>query len=105
MRKLLPLILLPLALFAACPFLRQTPAAASSGDEGEKSPRLLVHLLDYLAVDYGGAVKNGKVLSLSEYKEQLEFVKTVVELSQTLPEVKSSPEIQTLVLTLSNLIR
>jgi high-affinity iron transporter len=61
--------------------------------------------LDYLAVDYGGAVKDGKVLSLPEYKEQLEFVKTVGELSQTLPEVSASPEIQTLVQNLTHLIR
>jgi high-affinity iron transporter len=61
--------------------------------------------LDYLAVDYGGAVKNGRVLSVSEYKEQLEFVKTVVELGQTLPEVKTSPELQTLIQNLNTLIQ
>jgi len=67
-------------------------------------PRLLVHLLDYLAVDYGGAVQKGRVISLSEYKEQLEFVKTAVELSQSLPEVKASPEIQTQIQNLNDLI-
>ena len=54
----------------------------------EKSPRSLVHLLDYLAVEYGGAVKNGKILSLSEYKEQTEFAKTAMDLSQNLTELK-----------------
>src|SRR4051812_24442105 len=30
-------------------------------------------LLDYLAVDYGGAVRDGKVISASEYSEMREF--------------------------------
>jgi len=87
------------------PLFKAGTNPAFGGDEGEKSPRLLVHLLDYLAVDYGGAVKNGKVLSLSEYKEQQEFVKTVVELGQTLPEVKSSTDVQSLIQNLNNLIQ
>jgi high-affinity iron transporter len=92
------------ALILPVPGWRHSQLQASE-DASEKSPRLLVHLLDYLAVDYGGAVKNGRVLSVSEYKEQLEFVKTAVELSQTLPEVKSSPEIQSLVQNLNGLIQ
>src|SRR6185295_3854902 len=52
-----------------------------------------------------GAVKNGKVLSASEYREQLEFSKTVVELSQILPEVKASSEIQAAVGELNRLIQ
>ncbi len=97
--------LIHLFLFAVLltPFLLPFSVLASE-DNPEKSPRFLVHLLDYLAVDYGGAVKNGKVLSIPEYKEQLEFVKTVVDLSQTLPETKSSPEIQPLVQNLNGLI-
>jgi high-affinity iron transporter len=41
------------------------------------SPDLVVHLLDYLAKDYGGAVQNGKVISKTEYAEQLEFSETI----------------------------
>lgn len=37
------------------------------------SPELVVHLLDYLAKDYGGAVQNGKIISKGEYHEQVEF--------------------------------
>lgn len=33
-------------------------------------------ILDYLAVDYAGAVKDGKVVSQSEYDEMKEFVRT-----------------------------
>ena len=81
------------------------PGWVLADDSTEQTPRLLVHLLDYLAVDYGGAVQNGKVLSLSEYKEQQEFVKKTVELSQTLPGIKSSPEVQSLIQNLNGLIQ
>lgn len=88
----------------AWPFLKHSPSPASAEDAEEHSPRLMVHLLDYLAADYGGAVKNGKVLSLPEYKEQLEFAKTVLDLSQSLPEMKASPLVQTEMMKLEDLI-
>lgn len=47
--------------------------------EIEKSPRTLVHLLEYLAMDYPGAVQNGKVVSEPEYNEQKEFAGYVSE--------------------------
>jgi high-affinity iron transporter len=77
------------------PNFSRRPALAE--ESLEKSPRFLVHLLDYLAVDYGGAVKNGKILSLSEYKEQTEFAKAAVDLSQNLTELKANTEIPLLV--------
>jgi high-affinity iron transporter len=40
--------------------------------------RLAIHLLDYLANDYVGAVADGKVKSASEYDEQLEFSSKIV---------------------------
>lgn len=36
-------------------------------------------LLDYLAVDYGGAVHDGKVQSASEYEEMKEFAATAAQ--------------------------
>lgn len=45
----------------------------------EKSPDLVIHLLDYLAKDYAGAVQNGKVISQGEYAEQVEFIDIVVK--------------------------
>ncbi len=59
-------------------------------DTPERSPRLLIHLLDYIALDYPGAVKNGKVLSESEFKEQQEFGNTLVELNESIPELKNT---------------
>ncbi|MBN8555440.1 MAG: cytochrome c/FTR1 family iron permease [Deltaproteobacteria bacterium] len=57
---------------------------SASSPSVEKSPRALVHLLDYLASDYGGAVQNGKVTNEGEYQEQVEFVNLVVEISSAL---------------------
>lgn len=43
---------------------------------GEADVRRIWQILDYLAVDYGGAVKNGAVVSASEYAEMREFAAT-----------------------------
>ncbi len=40
--------------------------------------RFTVHMLDYLAQDYSGAVENGKVTNQSEYQEQIEFAEQVI---------------------------
>lgn len=50
-------------------------------------------LLDYIAVDYAGAVKHGAVTSASEYAEQNEFAATVTEKLAALPP---KPERQSL---------
>ncbi|WP_136623603.1 cytochrome c/FTR1 family iron permease [Bradyrhizobium centrolobii] len=50
-------------------------------------------LLDYIAVDYAGAVSHGTVLSPSEYAEQNEFAATVAAKLAALP---SKPERQAL---------
>ncbi len=42
-------------------------------------------LLDYVAVDYGGAVRDGKVISASEYAEMREFSASVAEKMAALP--------------------
>lgn len=58
----------------------------------ENNPSLVVHLLDYLAKDYGGAVQNGKILSKSEFAEQMEFSETVVKTSNHANDLKSNPQ-------------
>lgn len=50
-------------------------APASGADEG---PRQLWQLLDYVAVDYGGAVDKGVVVSDSEYAEMRDFTTNAV---------------------------
>lgn len=62
-----------------------TPLHAESQ---EHSPRLLSHLLDYLANDYPRAVANGEILSAEEYEEQREFSAAVMEAGRALPETR-----------------
>jgi high-affinity iron transporter len=58
------------------------PASASAqSNDVETAWRLL----DYVAVDYGGAVRDGKVVSASEYAEMEEFSGSVVEKIAALP--------------------
>jgi high-affinity iron transporter len=46
----------------------------------------IVHLLDYVGVDYAGAVADGKVKSADEYKEMTEFAAQALERLKALPE-------------------
>jgi high-affinity iron transporter len=41
--------------------------------KAESDPRLIIHLLDYVATDYGRAVKDGEVINEFEYAEMQEF--------------------------------
>jgi high-affinity iron transporter len=43
-------------------------------DQPAAPAEIILHMLDYVGVDYAGAVKDGKVLDQGEYDEQLEFV-------------------------------
>jgi high-affinity iron transporter len=73
-RRLLALLSL-LALFWVTPaFAAQPPDVQTAWQ-----------LLDYMAVDYGGAVGNGKVVSASEYAEMREFSGAVSEKLAALP--------------------
>lgn len=47
--------------------------------------RQLWQLIDYVAVDYGGAVANGAVVSEFEYAEMLDFTNNAVKQVQALP--------------------
>lgn len=71
-RLLLPLIALLSAFIG--------PANAQSGDlQG------LLHLLDYIGVDYPATVKDGKVTNPGEYAEQREFSQRVADQVSRLP--------------------
>jgi len=78
--------------------------STSSPKSSEQSPRFAIHLLDYLAHDYGGSVANGKVISASEYAEQKEFLEKIIELAGTLPEIKNDKNIADKILKLKSLI-
>lgn len=80
-----------LALFAGLlsgPALAQTPAVAPAATASTTQPtdaRQLWQLLDYVAVDYGGAVENGHVVSEGEYAEMLDFSANALQQAQALP--------------------
>jgi high-affinity iron transporter len=67
-----------LALLAA--LLLAAPAQAQKSDV-----QTAWQLLDYVAVDYAGAVRGGKVVSASEYAEMREFSGSVAEKIAALP--------------------
>ena len=62
-------------------------------DSHAVSPRYLVHLLDYIATDYAGAVSSGKITNPTEYQEQREFVEAAIETEKQLKETRDVPEV------------
>jgi high-affinity iron transporter len=56
--------------------------------------RLIIHLTDYLANDYAGAVsEDGKVLSEGEYAEQIEFSQTALKEGKSDPKLSQDADI------------
>ncbi|MGE3975381.1 MAG: cytochrome c/FTR1 family iron permease [Bdellovibrionales bacterium] len=70
----------------------------------EASPDLIVHLLDYLAKDYAGAVQDGKILSQGEYDEQVEFITIVATNSQKIEDLKKDQKFSSGVQALQSMI-
>jgi high-affinity iron transporter len=56
------------------------------------NPAIVIHLLDYIANDYAGAVENGKVISEPEYAEQKEFAGIISEASQEIAQFRNDQE-------------
>jgi high-affinity iron transporter len=67
-RPLFVLLLTLAALLGAssCALAQDTPASQTAW-----------RLLDYVAVDYGGAVQDGRIVSAAEYAEMIEFTASV----------------------------
>ncbi len=79
MRTLTALLALAFLLIAGA----AQPAAAAPADD-EKA-QTVIHLLDYVGVDYPEFVQDGKVLDEAEYQEQLEFARQSIALLEQLP--------------------
>lgn len=75
LRRLVPLLLCLLAVLGAA------PAAAQNAEV-----QTIWRLLDYVAVDYREAVRDGGVVNDGEYKEMVEFTASVRERLTALPE-------------------
>ena len=69
-----------LAFFATALFAFSMPASAQ-----ENGAATAWRLLDYVSVDYAGAVSGGKVISASEYAEMQEFGASIDERLKALP--------------------
>lgn len=59
----------------------------------ESDVRQLWQLIDYVGVDYSGAVSNGAVISAAEYAEMEEFAERAFQQSKALPEVAGKAEL------------
>jgi len=74
---------------AAARFLLGLAVLATSGlaasEPALDAAQTIVHTLDYIAVDYPGAVENGKVKNEDEFKEMIEFAGRVKERLPGLP--------------------
>ena len=56
------------------------PVALAAAPSEQERAQTIVHLLDYIAVDYPTFVRDGQVLDTSEYEEQREFAGQAVSL-------------------------
>lgn len=78
-------------LFAVCAVVVALFPSLGRAEETAPSAQVAWRLLDYLAVDYSGAVANGAVISASEYAEMQEFSTSVRERIASLPPVSAQP--------------
>lgn len=66
-------------------FLMLLMQTAHADSTSEREAQTVLHMLDYLSVDYGGSVLFGKVLNEREYQEQSEFAIQSAKLLSHLP--------------------
>lgn len=59
----------------------------------QEAAQTIVHMLDYVSVDYPEFVQDGKVLDDAEFQEQLEFATRSLELLGTLPDNAARPQL------------
>jgi high-affinity iron transporter len=77
--------------------------SAGPGAPAEPDPFTpIIHVLDYIAVDYPGAVREGRILDQGEYDEQLEFATSARGMIAVLP---ARPERAALEATAAGLLR
>ena len=68
-------------------------APTANAQDSAPSAQVAWRLLDYLAVDYAGAVRDGHVVSTSEYAEMKEFSGSVRDRIASLPHTPSKPQL------------
>src|SRR6218665_1055045 len=80
-----------LVAFAALLLLAQTSLV--NAQEPRPSAEVAWRLLDYIAVDYAGAVANGQIVSDAEYREMREFSASVRTTISSLPYSREQPRL------------
>ncbi|WP_455205447.1 FTR1 family protein, partial [Kaarinaea lacus] len=60
--------------------------ASTDDSDLQRSAQKIVHLLDYIAVEYANIVQNGVVTNQDEYEEQQEFAQQLMLLVDQLPQ-------------------
>jgi len=70
------------------------PASAQADESGTRAKQIW-QLLDYIAVDYSGAVSGGRVTATSEYSEMQDFALNAEKQLKELPKTAGSERMQT----------
>ncbi|WP_312781928.1 cytochrome c/FTR1 family iron permease [Brevundimonas sp.] len=97
MRPLLSLFVLLLTLGMTAPALAQTASASEA--------QVAWRLLDYVGVDYAGAVENGQVTNPAEYGEMVEFSSQILTRLEALPSTSSKADLVRDAVALQDAIR
>ena len=82
-------------LFLTFAFITVLGVPAVHAQTAAADPRVAWRLLDYLAVDYSGAVQNGQVISAGEFAEMNEFAASAEARIEALPSNASKPALLT----------
>ncbi|KPJ90717.1 MAG: hypothetical protein AMJ53_13085, partial [Gammaproteobacteria bacterium SG8_11] len=72
----------------------QLALADSFPQETQRTAQKMLHVLDYVAVDFPSVVEDGAVTNEDEYWEQVEFVRRLVALTKQLPETTEKLSLQ-----------
>lgn len=78
--------------------------SCSTFSHASDTAQTIVHMLDYVSVDYPEFVKDGKVLDQAEYKEQREFSAQVIALLDKLPAGPRREQLQANAIALKSAI-
>ncbi len=82
-----------ITIMLVCSVVTIAEAQSTTNPGWQTTLQSIIGALDYVAIDYPGAVQAGAVVNAEEYSEQLEFLATVNELMMSLP---SRPQRQSL---------
>lgn len=69
------------------------PFAKSFAQQDRLPEQSIVHLLDYVAMDYPMSVNQGKILNEQEYQEQLEFSSQIYQLTKESQKLTKNKEV------------